>query len=124
MATAIEGRSSCTGGHMGRVTQMATVPADMVIRCDRGPLAWVSFGEGAFHELRVVAWLHDIGETTKRESAVNKPEKASAVYHRIGLLRMRFACIRESLECFPGGELYAGLEASTARLNRGRENGC
>jgi HD-GYP domain-containing protein (c-di-GMP phosphodiesterase class II) len=98
MATAIDERSPYTGGHIRRVAGMAMHVAQAVNSCTAGPLAEVSFSPGELNEVRVAAWMHDIGKITTPEWVVDKPTKLSTIYDRVDLLRTRFAYVRESLE--------------------------
>ncbi len=98
MATAIDERSPYTGGHIKRVAEMTMVVARAVNRCKEGKLAAVSFNEDEMNELRIAAWMHDIGKITTPEWVVDKPTKLTTIYDRISLLRTRFALIRSSID--------------------------
>lgn len=98
MATAIDERSPYTGGHIRRVAEVTMILARAVNACNQGPLAGIRFTESELDELRVAAWMHDIGKITTPEWVVDKPTKLSAKFDRIELLRTRYACIREATE--------------------------
>ena len=98
MATAIDERSPYTGGHIKRVAEMTMVVARAVNRCNAGTLARVRFNEDEMNELRIAAWMHDIGKITTPEWVVDKPTKLTTIYDRIDLLRARFALVRASIE--------------------------
>ena len=98
MATAIDERSPYTGGHIKRVAEMTMVVARAVNRCNAGPLAHVKFNDDEMNELRMAAWMHDIGKITTPEWVVDKPTKLTTIYDRIDLLRARFALVRASIE--------------------------
>jgi HD-GYP domain-containing protein (c-di-GMP phosphodiesterase class II) len=97
MATAIDERSPYTGGHIRRVAEMTMIVAEAINRCDEGPLAQVSLDEDQLNELRIAAWMHDIGKITTPEWVVDKPTKLTTIYDRIDLLRTRFAWFRAEL---------------------------
>jgi len=98
MATAIDERSPYTGGHIRRVAEMATAVAEGINACEKGPLAGVSFSADEMNELRVAAWMHDIGKITTPEWVVDKPTKLTTIFDRVNLLRTRFALIRRGIE--------------------------
>ena len=98
MATAIDERSPYTGGHIKRVAEMTMVVARAVNRCNAGTLAHVKFNDDEMNELRMAAWMHDIGKITTPEWVVDKPTKLTTIYDRIDLLRARFALVRASIE--------------------------
>ncbi len=98
MATAIDQRSPYTGGHIRRVAEMAMVVAEAVNACQTGPLANVQFSEDELNELRVAAWMHDIGKITTPDWIVDKPTKLSTIFDRIELLRARFRYFRSAIE--------------------------
>ena len=98
MATAIDERSPYTGGHIRRVAEMTMHVAEAVDRCASGPLAAASFTADELAELRIAAWMHDIGKITTPEWVVDKPTKLTTIYDRIDLLRTRFACYRAEME--------------------------
>ncbi|MBI2503189.1 MAG: GAF domain-containing protein [Candidatus Latescibacteria bacterium] len=98
MATAIDERSPYTGGHIRRVAEMAMAVAHGVNSCQEGPLGARQFSEDEFNELRIAAWMHDIGKITTPEWVVDKPTKLHTLFDRIELVRTRFALIRKSIE--------------------------
>lgn len=98
MATAIDERSPYTGGHIRRVAEMTMLVAKAVNDCTDGPLAETVFDEDQLDELRLAAWMHDIGKITTPEWVVDKPTKLTTIYDRIDLLRARYAWIAAELE--------------------------
>ena len=98
MATAIDERSPYTGGHIRRVTEMTMYVARAVDACAEGPLAQAMFDEDQMAELRLAAWMHDIGKITTPEWVVDKPTKLTTIFDRVDHLRTRFAWIAAELE--------------------------
>jgi HD-GYP domain-containing protein (c-di-GMP phosphodiesterase class II) len=144
MATAIDERSPYTGGHIRRVAEMTMQVAQAVNDCAEGPLAEVTFDEDQLGELRLAAWMHDIGKITTPEWVVDKPTKLTTIYDRVDLLRTRYAWMAAELEAryqrqradalAAGGqldaraladheELRARLDADLAFLERVNEPG-
>lgn len=98
MATAIDERSPYTGGHIRRVAEMTMHVAHAVNDCTEGPLAEACFDEDQLGELRLAAWMHDIGKITTPEWVVDKPTKLTTIYDRIDLLRTRYAWIGAEID--------------------------
>ena len=98
MATAIDERSPYTGGHIRRVAEMTMVVAQAVNDCAQGPFADVHFSKDEMEELRIAAWMHDIGKITTPEWIVDKPTKLTTIYDRIETLRLRFALMQQQVE--------------------------
>ncbi len=98
MATAIDERSPYTGGHIRRVAELTMVVAQAVNECAEGPLSAVQFSQDEMEELRIAAWMHDIGKITTPEWVVDKPTKLTTIFDRVELLRARFALMVQSVE--------------------------
>lgn len=98
MATAIDERSPYTGGHIRRVAEMAMAVAHSINTCQEGPLGPRQFDEDQLNELRIAAWMHDIGKITTPEWVVDKPTKLHTLFDRIELVRTRFALIEKSIQ--------------------------
>lgn len=112
LATAIDERSPYTGGHIRRVAEMTMVVAAAVNDCAEGPLAEVQFDADELSELRIAAWMHDIGKITTPEWVVDKPTKLTTIFDRIDLVRTRFQLIRSRAEA-------AALRRRVAELEKG-----
>jgi HD-GYP domain-containing protein (c-di-GMP phosphodiesterase class II) len=108
MATAIDQRSPYTGGHIRRVAEMAMVVAHSINACQEGPLGAQRFSEDELNELRIAAWMHDIGKITTPEWVVDKPTKLHTLFDRIELVRTRFALIAKTIELERAEKLASG----------------
>ncbi|MDA0335897.1 MAG: GAF domain-containing protein [bacterium] len=125
MATAIDERSPYTGGHIRRVAEMTMHMAHAVNLCTEGPLAEKVFDEDQLAELRLAAWMHDIGKITTPEWVVDKPTKLTTIYDRIDLLRARYAWIAAELEARyqreRADQLAAGQQIDAERTTRHKQ---
>jgi len=102
MATAIDAKSLYTGNHIERVALLNLFLARAINEKTEGPLAGVQFSEKELEEIRLAGWLHDVGKITTPEWVMDKATKLQAIYDRIGLIRMRYAFIKESVKaCSP-----------------------
>jgi HD-GYP domain-containing protein (c-di-GMP phosphodiesterase class II) len=113
MATAIDERSPYTGGHIRRVMQISMYVAEAINACQDGPLAGAIFNEDQLNEIRIAAWMHDIGKITTPEWVVDKANKLETIFDRIELIETRYAYIRKSLQ-------LERMESRMAALEEGR----
>jgi HD-GYP domain-containing protein (c-di-GMP phosphodiesterase class II) len=111
IATAIEEKSKYTGGHIARVAKLTQMIAEEVNSIDYGPFKDVRFDADQMEELRLAAWLHDIGKITTPEFVVDKASKLETIYDRVHLVALRFDYIAKVLEA---ENLRARLEALAA----------
>lgn len=98
IAAAIDRKSPYTGGHIRRVAELTMMIAHKINETTEGPFAQVHFTEEELEELRIAAWLHDIGKITTPEHVVDKATKLEAIYDRIDLVKTRFDAIRRERE--------------------------
>jgi len=98
IATAIDEKSPYTGGHVRRVSELTMAIADKINRSAEGPYAGISFDEDELKELRISAWLHDVGKITTPEYVVDKGKKLETIYNRIEALKERFEILRRDSE--------------------------
>jgi transcriptional regulator with GAF, ATPase, and Fis domain len=62
IATAIDEKSPYTGGHVRRVSELTMTIAEKINKSVDGPYASIYFDEDKLKELRISAWLHDVGK--------------------------------------------------------------
>lgn len=110
IANAIEEKSPYTGGHINRVVDISMMIARRINDIDEGPFAEVHFNEDELEELKLAAWLHDIGKIITPEWVVDKASKLQTIYDRVDLVGQRFdliATIKERDAMARKAELYA-----------------
>jgi PAS domain S-box-containing protein len=93
IATAIDEKSPYTGGHINRVVQLSIMLAEKVNTAQEGPFKDVQLNEEEMEELRLAAWMHDVGKVTTPEYVVNKASKLETIFNRIDLIETRFSLI-------------------------------
>jgi HD-GYP domain-containing protein (c-di-GMP phosphodiesterase class II) len=98
VATAIDEKSPYTGGHIRRVAELTMSIALKINETREGPLASVCFDEHQLKELRLAAWLHDIGKITTPEYVIDKATKLETIFDRLALLKTRFEVLRRDNE--------------------------
>jgi HD-GYP domain-containing protein (c-di-GMP phosphodiesterase class II) len=94
IASAIDEKSPYTGGHVRRVAELSMFIAGKINEAREGPFAGVAFDQNQLEELRLAAWLHDVGKITTPEHVVDKAAKLETVFNRIELLKTRFELLR------------------------------
>ena len=98
IATAIDEKSPYTGDHGRRVVELTMFIAEKINEAERGPFKDVHFDKDQMNELRISAWLHDVGKVAIPEYVMDKPSKLKTVYDRIELIKTRFEVVKRDLE--------------------------
>jgi HD-GYP domain-containing protein (c-di-GMP phosphodiesterase class II) len=94
IAATIDEKSPYTGGHVRRVAALTMTIAAKVNEAEEGPFKDCRFTEDQMKELRMAAWLHDVGKITTPEHIIDKSTKLETVYDRIHNLKTRFEIVR------------------------------
>lgn len=90
IATAIDEKSAYTGGHIRHVVDLSMMIAEAINNTDEGPFADIRFNEDQMEELRIAAWMHDVGKITTPEYVVDKAAKLETIFDRLHLVETRF----------------------------------
>jgi HD-GYP domain-containing protein (c-di-GMP phosphodiesterase class II) len=98
IATAIDEKSPYTGGHITRVVDLTMMIAEGINKTDHGPFKDVLFNEDELEELRLAAWMHDVGKITTPENVIDKSTRLQAIFDRTHLVETRFQMIAKSIE--------------------------
>ncbi len=97
IATAIDAKSPYTRGHIDRVVELTMMIADAVNADKAGAFKDTFFNEDEVEEMRIAAWMHDVGKITTPEYVVNKSTKVETIFDRIHLIETRFNLIAEQI---------------------------
>ncbi|MDT8318370.1 MAG: GAF domain-containing protein, partial [bacterium] len=98
IATAIDEKSPYTAGHFSRVVDLTMMIAEKINGMKKGPFASVHFNEDEMEELKLAAWMHDVGKITTPEHVVDKSTKLETIFDRIELVKTRFDLIAQIIE--------------------------
>ncbi|MBN2126054.1 MAG: GAF domain-containing protein [Deltaproteobacteria bacterium] len=98
IATAIDQKSPYTGGHIKRVVKLTMMMMEQIHGQDKGPLADVRFTADEIEEIRLAAWMHDVGKIVTPDYVIDKHTKLETVFDRIALLETRFDLIAQVLQ--------------------------
>ncbi len=95
IATAIDEKSPYTGGHVKRVAELTMTMARKINSVNYGKFAGIELSENQLQELRIAAWLHDVGKITTPEYVVDKATKLQTVHDRIHDVKTRIELIKK-----------------------------
>ena len=98
IATAIDEKSPYTGGHIRRVYDLTMMIAEKINEAEQEPFGQVHLNEEEMEELRLAAWMHDVGKITTPDYVVDKADKLQTIFSRIQLVETRFELIIQQLE--------------------------
>ncbi|MDI6726058.1 MAG: HD domain-containing phosphohydrolase, partial [Smithellaceae bacterium] len=98
IATAIDEKSPYTGGHVRRVAELSLNLAQAVNNSSDGPYKDVFFSSEELKELRMAAWLHDMGKITTPEYVVDKATRLQTINDRIELVKARIEIKKRDIE--------------------------
>ena len=86
---AIDEKSPYTAGHVFRVANLTEQIVLEVNRATTGKFAPINFSVDELAEIRMAAWLHDVGKITTPEHLMDKATKLETIFDRIELIRHR-----------------------------------
>ncbi|MBI5519507.1 MAG: GAF domain-containing protein [Desulfovibrio sp.] len=98
IAAAIDAKSPYTRGHIDRVVDLTMRIAEAVNAQEDGPFKDVRFNENELEELKLAAWMHDVGKITTPVHVVDKATKLEAIVDRIDMVATRFKLIGKALQ--------------------------
>jgi len=98
IATAIDAKSPYTRGHIDRVVDLTLMIAGAINETTEGAFKDTYFNNDEIEEMRIAAWMHDVGKITTPEYIVNKSTKVETIFDRIHLIETRFNLIAEQIK--------------------------
>ena len=98
IATAIDEKSPYTAGHISRVANLTMEIARKINVTEWGKYGKFNFSDDELEELRLAAWMHDVGKITTPEHVVDKSTKLEKIFDRVDLLKIRFEAIKLQME--------------------------
>ena len=111
-ATAIDEKSPYTAGHVRRGARLTMMIAEDMNGASDGIWGQIHFTPDELNELRIAAWMHDVGKMTTPEYVVDKATKLETIYDRIGTVQVRYEVFRRDAE-------IAALKQKLALLENG-----
>jgi HD-GYP domain-containing protein (c-di-GMP phosphodiesterase class II) len=114
MATAIDEKSPVTGGHIRRVADLTLTMAEVIHDMKEGKFKDKNFTPDQMYELRIAAYMHDIGKVTSPVEIVEKAKKLQTIFDRIKYVRLRMVYISQKI-------ILESQEAKIAILQNGAD---
>jgi response regulator RpfG family c-di-GMP phosphodiesterase len=111
IGSAIDEKSTYTGGHIRRVADLTMMIAEEINLTNEGLWGRLNFNEDELNELRIAAWMHDVGKITTPEYVVDKATKLETIYDRIEIVTTRYEVLKRDAE-------IAGLKRKLALLEK------
>jgi len=98
IAAAIDEKSPYTSGHVERVAELTEKLARGVDASSAAVFADERYSEDELKEIKMAAWMHDIGKITTPEYVMDKATKLETIFDRIELVRLRAEIVKRDLE--------------------------
>ena len=95
---AIDEKSPYTNGHINRVAELSEQLAVAVNIVSDGFYGSVKFSPGELAEIRLAAWMHDVGKITTPEHIIDKGTKLETISDRIEVLAHRVEILKRDAE--------------------------
>ncbi len=98
IASAIDEKSPYTSGHINRVVDLTVMIAEEINKSNKQPFGRKNFDDNEMEEIRLAAWMHDVGKITTPEYVVDKSTKLQTIFDRINIVETRFNLIAKLIE--------------------------
>jgi HD-GYP domain-containing protein (c-di-GMP phosphodiesterase class II) len=98
IAAAIDEKSPYTAGHVQNVAQITDKLVQEINSCKSDRFADVNYSTQEMEEIRLAAWLHDVGKITTPEYVVDKATKLETIFDRIELVKYRIELLKKDVE--------------------------
>ncbi len=117
IATAIDEKSPYTSGHIERVAELTESITRAINDSSSGRFADISFSADELKEIRMAAWMHDVGKITTPEQVVDKSTKLESIYDRIDAVRYRIEILKRDAEIQLLRKQLAEIDIPAGRSN-------
>jgi HD-GYP domain-containing protein (c-di-GMP phosphodiesterase class II) len=117
IATAIDEKSPYTGSHGRRVVGLTMDIAEVINTVKTGYFKDIYFDKNQMDELRIAAWLHDVGKVAVPEYVMDKATKLESLYDGIELVKTRFEVMKRDIEMKYSGVSEIGGALSRASIS-------
>jgi len=97
-AAAIDEKSPYTAGHVRRVAKLTMMIAESIDQADQGIWKYIHFTPEELEELRIAAWMHDVGKMTTPEYVVDKATKLETIFDRVETVKTRYEIFKRDVE--------------------------
>ena len=98
IAGAIDEKSPYTGGHIRRVAKISLMIADAINRDEDGIFKEINYNDDELKEIKISAWMHDMGKITTPEYVMDKSTKLETIYDRVETIKTKFEILKRDIE--------------------------
>jgi len=98
IATAIDEKSPYTGGHVKRVVDLTINIAESINKTNDGFFKKIFLSEEEIEELKLAAWMHDVGKITIPDHIIDKSSRLETIFDRIEAIKIRFQLIAKNYQ--------------------------
>jgi HD-GYP domain-containing protein (c-di-GMP phosphodiesterase class II)/CRP-like cAMP-binding protein len=98
MASAIDEKSPYTGGHIKRVVDLCMRLARKISDSSSENFKDTFFSDNEMEELRIAAWMHDIGKIVTPQHIIDKASRLEKLIDRIEIIETRFHLIETLIQ--------------------------
>ena len=98
ITASVDEKSPFTAGHVKRVVLLTMMIAEEINRSVLGVFAGIAFTKDELEELRISAWMHDIGKISTSENLINKETKLQSFLDGMNILDVRYKMILNHIE--------------------------
>ncbi len=104
--SALDEKSPYTAKHIDHVALISQIIAD-AINENETIFKDIKFSKNELEEIRLAAWLHDIGKISTPDHIIDKRTKLEAIYDRIESIELKFELVKKDIEiAFLRGEIH------------------
>lgn len=109
IAVAMDAKSPVGCGHITRVSKMMEMISEG-INSDTTTYRDIHYSRDELMQLKLAAWMHDIGKIATPEPILDKATKLETTYNRIEEIKERFVTVRQALKLALMEKRCAALE--------------
>ena len=97
IGSALNEKSNYTAKHVSNVERLSEMLID-TININETTFKDISFTSDEIEEMKLAAWLHDIGKITTPEYVVDKATKLETIYDRVQTIEAKFEILKRDIE--------------------------
>jgi len=98
IAAAIDDKSPYTGGHIERVAELTEEIVGVINRAESGKFKDTVLNPDEVKEIKLAAWMHDVGKISTPEYVVDKSTKLETIFDRIAIVKPRIELLKKDAE--------------------------
>ncbi len=97
IGSALNEKSNYTAKHVDNVARLSNMLANGIHK-NQTLFKDIFFTDNEFEEIKLAAWLHDVGKITTPEYIIDKPTKLNTIFDKIDLIKAKFEILKRDIE--------------------------